>query len=158
MKKECVICGFTDLVDKHHIVPEKHGGSDEEANLVYLCPSHHRMAHIKKFKKRIFDRIKNKTGKIGLVDEKKLSCLIEERKALKEAVIADFELSTKFEGMTIGEILKYMDKHPDEEKFIKENARRLLYGMTEYGFDKIDFLTYILGANELHVMKIYNQL
>jgi hypothetical protein len=42
----CVICGFDQVVDVHHIVGRKRGGSDDPTNLLTLCPNHHRMADI----------------------------------------------------------------------------------------------------------------
>lgn len=42
----CVICGFDQVVDVHHIVGRKRGGTDEPSNLITLCPNHHRMADL----------------------------------------------------------------------------------------------------------------
>lgn len=43
----CVICGFDLVVDAHHIIRRKSGGTDEFTNLVTLCPNHHRMADLR---------------------------------------------------------------------------------------------------------------
>ena len=41
IEKECIICGFDKRVHKHHIVKRRELGSDDEENLVFLCPNHH---------------------------------------------------------------------------------------------------------------------
>lgn len=40
----CVVCGFDELVEIHHIVPKREGGIDVVDNLVALCPNHHGLA------------------------------------------------------------------------------------------------------------------
>lgn len=42
--KKCVVCGFDKKVEKHHIVKWRELGSDDEENLVNLCPNHHWIA------------------------------------------------------------------------------------------------------------------
>ena len=39
----CEICGENRSIDKCHIVPSKLGGLKEDENLLYLCPTHHRL-------------------------------------------------------------------------------------------------------------------
>jgi hypothetical protein len=39
----CEICGENRSVDKCHIVPRKYGGLCADENLLYLCPTHHRL-------------------------------------------------------------------------------------------------------------------
>jgi predicted restriction endonuclease len=39
-----MIWGWDTIVDIHHIVPRRHGGTNALANLIALCPNHHRMA------------------------------------------------------------------------------------------------------------------
>lgn len=46
-KKECILCGFSAVVDVHHIDEDRNNNSPE--NLVPLCPNHHRMIHTKKY-------------------------------------------------------------------------------------------------------------
>lgn len=44
---ECVICGFSHVIEVHHIRPKKNhggGGDDSLDNLITLCPNHHSMA------------------------------------------------------------------------------------------------------------------
>ncbi len=41
----CQICGHNDIVEIHHIVAIKNGGSDHISNLLILCPNHHEMLH-----------------------------------------------------------------------------------------------------------------
>jgi hypothetical protein len=40
----CRICGFDAIVEVHHIIPRRDGGSDDPSNLITLCPNHHTMA------------------------------------------------------------------------------------------------------------------
>jgi len=43
----CYVCGFDyePILETHHILPQKSGGSDEPTNLVRLCPNCHRLTH-----------------------------------------------------------------------------------------------------------------
>jgi hypothetical protein len=54
---ECAVCGWSippplrpsplaSGINVHHILPVAHGGTDDEANLVPLCPNHHTLAHV----------------------------------------------------------------------------------------------------------------
>ncbi len=38
-------CGFDDVLEIHHIISKKNGGSDDIENLLVLCPNHHTMLH-----------------------------------------------------------------------------------------------------------------
>jgi hypothetical protein len=42
--RRCMICGFEDAVDVHHVVGRRHQGSNDPSNLAVLCPNHHRLA------------------------------------------------------------------------------------------------------------------
>jgi len=42
MSAECHFCDESEALDRHHIVPRRHGGSDDEENLVTVCPNCHR--------------------------------------------------------------------------------------------------------------------
>lgn len=68
MKKECIICGFDKRVHKHHIVKRRELGSDDEENLVFLCPNHHWVADFgnEEERKWMLQQIKDITGKIGV--------------------------------------------------------------------------------------------
>lgn len=42
----CAICGWNEAAcDIHHIIPKKDGGSDDNGNLIYICPNCHRLCH-----------------------------------------------------------------------------------------------------------------
>lgn len=43
-REDCYICGFSGqhLLEKHHIVPRRLGGTNDDVNLVHLCPTCHR--------------------------------------------------------------------------------------------------------------------
>lgn len=38
-------CGFNDVLEIHHLISKKVGGTDETSNLLVLCPSHHALLH-----------------------------------------------------------------------------------------------------------------
>ncbi len=40
---KCAVCGFDDVVEIHHILPRRVGGTDALENLILLCPNHHAM-------------------------------------------------------------------------------------------------------------------
>lgn len=42
----CVICGFDQVVDVHHVVRRSDEGNDAFSDLITLCPNHHRMADL----------------------------------------------------------------------------------------------------------------
>lgn len=41
--QRCVVCGFNDVVDVHHIDENRKNNSPK--NLVFLCPNHHALLH-----------------------------------------------------------------------------------------------------------------
>lgn len=43
--KECAICGYSNVIHRHHIIPKSKGGNDESNNLIALCPNHHWEVH-----------------------------------------------------------------------------------------------------------------
>lgn len=80
----CMICGWNESTcDIHHIIPKKHGGTDENENLIVICPNCHRKVHTHKLE---LDGTKNiKTLFSGwinyyYVDLKELDNIIEENK------------------------------------------------------------------------------
>lgn len=40
----CLVCGYSECVDVHHIVSLAKGGDSFPENLITLCPNHHRLA------------------------------------------------------------------------------------------------------------------
>jgi Zn finger protein HypA/HybF involved in hydrogenase expression len=45
LELKCSRCGWDkEICDIHHIVSRKHGGTDDHANLTYICPNCHREA------------------------------------------------------------------------------------------------------------------
>lgn len=60
----CSNCGW-DLApcDIHHIVEQRHGGSDDHDNLTLLCPNCHRLAHVGKITK--FKNIEDQFREVG---------------------------------------------------------------------------------------------
>ena len=45
-KEGCQVCGYNLVLDQHHFIPRSQNGSDSPANLVKLCPNHHRLLHL----------------------------------------------------------------------------------------------------------------
>ena len=41
----CVICGTTEKLHHHHVIPKAQGGTDDEDNFINLCYDHHAMIH-----------------------------------------------------------------------------------------------------------------
>lgn len=41
----CAICGSTDGLETHHIIPRSKGGTDRKTNLITLCERHHNKRH-----------------------------------------------------------------------------------------------------------------
>lgn len=39
----CEVCGENRSIDRCHIIPNKLGGSNTEENILFLCPTHHRL-------------------------------------------------------------------------------------------------------------------
>jgi hypothetical protein len=80
--KECIICGFNKRVHLHHIIKRAEGGSEDNNNLVYLCPNHHWIADFGEEDDRIeilrlIKEISNKTGcKISNEEDKILDLKI----------------------------------------------------------------------------------
>ena len=42
MNDQCYFCDESEALDRHHVVPRRHGGSDVDKNLVTVCPTCHR--------------------------------------------------------------------------------------------------------------------
>lgn len=42
---KCEVCSFDDVIEVHHIISKKAGGTDEHSNLILLCPNHHALIH-----------------------------------------------------------------------------------------------------------------
>lgn len=41
--KECALCGTTDRLELHHVLPRSQSGDDVRENLVFLCASEHEL-------------------------------------------------------------------------------------------------------------------
>ena len=47
----CEVCGWympggcNHMTEVHHVVMVSQGGTDDDSNLMWLCPNHHRLAH-----------------------------------------------------------------------------------------------------------------
>jgi len=46
---KCELCGYSTVVDTHHIIPKKIGGPHEINNLIILCPNCHALVTRKHF-------------------------------------------------------------------------------------------------------------
>lgn len=58
LTKKCILCGFEKVVELHHLDENKENNS--EANLVGLCPNHHKMLHDFKFRGEVRQLLKEK--------------------------------------------------------------------------------------------------
>ena len=58
--QNCMICGFEKVVDLHHL--DKNRKNNSEGNLIGLCPNHHKMIHMIRYRKEVIDEL-NKTFK-----------------------------------------------------------------------------------------------
>ena len=88
--KKCEICDFDKYVEGHHIIKRKDLGSDDEENIVYLCPNHHWIADFGNDEDRleILNMIKKKKKKIGksiCINEKTL-LFIKARRLIEESL------------------------------------------------------------------------
>ena len=54
--QKCLICGFSDVVELHHL--DKNRKNNSPSNMIGLCPNHHKMIHILKFKDKIKEQVK----------------------------------------------------------------------------------------------------
>lgn len=71
-----MVCGFDKRVHSHHIIKKREFGSDEEENLVDLCPNHHWIADFGEERDRLevlelIKKVTKKCGKEISSDEKK---------------------------------------------------------------------------------------
>ncbi len=87
---KCEICGFDKYVEGHHIIKRNDLGSDEDENIVYLCPNHHWIADFGNDddKLEILNRIKEITGKAGkgiCINEKSI-LFIKARRLVEESL------------------------------------------------------------------------
>ena len=41
----CVLCGTTENLHHHHVIPKVQGGTDNEDNFITLCEKHHEAIH-----------------------------------------------------------------------------------------------------------------
>lgn len=55
---KCKLCAFDKVVELHHL-DANHENTDKK-NLVGLCPNHHKMIHMLKFKDEMLDRLNQK--------------------------------------------------------------------------------------------------
>ena len=78
-KNKCGICGFDKKTEIHHIIKRADFGSDEEENLICLCPNHHWVADfgtdedrkelVSRFKKLGLNGIKKSQEFIDRIDK-----------------------------------------------------------------------------------------
>ena len=47
LPKLCYFCNYGLVLERHHIIPELEGGEDYGYNIIYLCPNHHSLLHLK---------------------------------------------------------------------------------------------------------------
>jgi phage replication O-like protein O len=79
MKNKCYLCGFSDVIERHHIISRSDGGSNKISNLINLCPNCHSLTHKGKYNQEILfskkitvEGVPNKDNVIEANDEKPL--------------------------------------------------------------------------------------
>jgi len=104
-RQRCYFCGSEGPIETHHVVPRRHSGSDDETNLVDLCPTcHERLERL--YDKRFYQELGVAPEETTQNDEtsreqrqriqqlKKIICEIEkqhEEGAPRDLVIAEIE-------------------------------------------------------------------
>jgi hypothetical protein len=74
LTKECILCKFNKIIELHHLDENK--SNNQIANLVPLCPNHHKMIHNFEFRTEIRKLLQNKG--IILKKDSKRDFLLEE--------------------------------------------------------------------------------
>ncbi len=137
MKKECEICGFSDTIRIHHIIPLKQGGDHCEENVVILCPNHHALIHNSKFRDKL--KLSKPGKKIKLSKEE-----VEYSKKREEAIQEAQEII--YNNLFAPTMTK-------EEK--KERIRRLFELFEIYNFDYYDCICRLVGITKPHLLNHY---
>ena len=61
---KCEICNFNRYIERCHIIPKRLGGSNDESNILYLCPNHHKLLDYMLLNQEEFVSIENKIIKL----------------------------------------------------------------------------------------------
>ena len=137
-RESCYICGepVGHLLETHHIVPRRHGGSDNVENLVDLCPSCHQALE-KIYDKRFYNRLKNALDEKELAEPNTEDSKSKLRKKSSLELVEDVEMSEEYRPMgsdswygasrkfVVDELQREVsDIESDEEA--KEELKRLL--------------------------------
>lgn len=69
---KCMVCGFDDVIEIHHVLPPKEGGNEKAENLLILCPNHHSMLHAGLLKIKDFNKLGDIPKKISPKAHKKI--------------------------------------------------------------------------------------
>ncbi|WP_226042717.1 HNH endonuclease [Natrinema sp. DC36] len=127
----CFICERENpaVLEEHHIVPKRHGGSDADENLVTLCASCHSAVE-KLYNKRFYVELGVEKGKSNRFDRameqialEGLRCMSRTKKRY-EYEFGDFPRHFKYpdlsEGEKAGYYLGYLDACGDVAKSVTE--------------------------------------
>jgi hypothetical protein len=116
--KLCCICGKTEDLQHHHVIPKVSDGSDDETNLITLCYEHHNWIHGLEYKKSInFSRLMKKSsrekkdkkrvyGHAPMGYDKDGDNLVENSKELE--LVSDM-FKMRNDGMSLGKIADYLN-------------------------------------------------
>lgn len=158
MEKKCVVCGFSDIVQVHHVIPLSEGGAHSEENVVVLCPNHHRMVHSKKLHAKVQLQ---KKGAFRSV-ESEASIHIKER---ADAIRRILKLENEMRGLFGLDGLDTLDeenilargKKLSEAGSIRarEMAEELVHLYKEFNLDIYDILSYRLGITRKSLINEY---
>ena len=136
IKRECEICGFSEVTRVHHVIPLSEGGDHIEENIVILCQNHHSMVHMTKYKDKI------KLSKAGA----KKKYTEEETKFNKEKIEAIDEAKSIIHSLMF-ELLNAEEVVPASKK--------LIFLFREYNFDYYDCLASWFGFSRDFLIKDY---
>lgn len=121
----CYFCGSEGPIETHHIVPRRHDGSDDEENLVDLCPTcHERLEAL--YNVDFYDSLGIETAKEGDEEKEetdKVNVSRETYRNVKETVEKFEEDSEK--GAPINDVLDEV-VHENEETPLEEAKAALL--------------------------------
>jgi len=127
-RQRCYFCGSEGPIETHHIVPSRHGGSDDETNLVDLCPTcHQRLEAL--YDKRFFEELDVLDVDDMVVSNDEDSKMKKDRKDRAKSIIRDIEQEHQ-EGAPISAAIEaiiesFDDADQEQATNIIEKLRRL---------------------------------
>lgn len=115
----CEICGENRSIDRCHIIPNKLGGTYDEENILFLCPTHH----------RLFDRFMLTPAEWGAIcwDDKTEASQIYAETVIKDTHFKFWNNLKEKNYQKLSDIHINMDKNIDFFKYVVYYVRDLFY-------------------------------